>query len=85
MYKEELKKSTIEHREPIIWGFFILKYANLRMLELYYKFFDKLCDVNKVEELKMDTDSFNLALAEEELDENIFPGKRVEWSEALEV
>ena len=26
------------------------------MLELYYKFFDKFCDVNKFEELEMDTD-----------------------------
>ena len=28
-----------EHREPIIVGFFILQYAKLRMLELYYNFF----------------------------------------------
>ena len=26
------------------------------MLELYYKFFDKFCDLNKFEELEMDTD-----------------------------
>ena len=31
----ELLKSTIEHSEPIIVGFFILQYANLRMLEVY--------------------------------------------------
>ena len=44
LYEVELLKSTIEHREPIIVGFFILFYAKLRMLELYYNFFDKLCD-----------------------------------------
>ena len=33
--------------------FFILQYAKLRTLELYYKF----CDVNKTVELEMDTDS----------------------------
>ena len=60
----ELVKSTIEHREPIIVGFFILQYARLRMLELFYKFFDKFCDVNKFEELETDTDSLYLALAE---------------------
>ena len=38
IYEVELVKSTIEHREPIIVGFFILQYAKLRMLELYYKF-----------------------------------------------
>ena len=35
LYEVELLKSTIEHREPIIVGFFILQYAKLRMLELY--------------------------------------------------
>ena len=63
----ELLKSTIEHKEPIIVGFFILQYAKLKMLELYYNFFDKLCDVNKFEELETDTDSLYLAVAEETL------------------
>ena len=36
LYEVELAKKTIEHREPIIVGFFILLYAKLRMLELYY-------------------------------------------------
>ena len=55
----KLVKSTIKHREPIVYttvDFFILQYAKLRMLELYYNFFDKICDVNKFEELEMDTD-----------------------------
>ena len=47
LFEVELLKSTIEHREPIIVGFFILQYAKLRMLELYYNFFDKFCDVKK--------------------------------------
>ena len=34
IYEVELAKSTVEHREPIIVEFFILKYAKLRMLEL---------------------------------------------------
>ena len=57
LYEVELVKSKIEHREPIIVGFFILQYAKLRMLELYYNFFDKFCDVDTFEELEMDTDS----------------------------
>ena len=77
----ELFKSTIEHLEPIIVGFYILQYAKLRVLELYYNFFDKFCDVNKFEELEMDTDSLILALAEEDLDEFILPSKRAEWTE----
>ena len=35
LYEVELVRSEIEHREPIIVGFFILQYAKLRMLELY--------------------------------------------------
>ena len=35
LYEVELLKSTIEQREPIIVGFFILQYAKLRLLELY--------------------------------------------------
>ena len=57
LYEVELVKSEIEHREPIIVGFFILQYAKLRMLELYYNFFKKFCDTGKYEELEMDTDS----------------------------
>ena len=48
LHEEELLKLTIEHREPIIVGFFILQYAKLRMLELYYSLFDKFSDVKKM-------------------------------------
>ena len=53
----------------------------MRMLELYYKFFDKFCDVNKFEEIEMDTDSLYLVLAEEDLVDCILPSKRAEWTE----
>ena len=56
LFVVELLNTTIEHREPILVGFFILQYAKLRMLELYYNFFDKFCDVNKFEELEINTD-----------------------------
>ena len=67
LYEGELVKSENEHREPIIVGFFILQYAKLRKLELFYNFFDKHCDINKFEMLEMDTDSFILAVVEEEI------------------
>ena len=56
-YEFELAKSKVEHREPIRVGFFILQYAKLHMLELYYNFFDRFCDVGKFEELEMDANS----------------------------
>ena len=79
LYEVELAKAQIEHREPIIVGFFILQYAKLRILELYYNFFTKFCDVNKFEVFEMDTDSLYLALAEKELEDCIRPEMRAEW------
>ena len=73
-------KSTIEHREPIIVGFFILQYAKFRMLELYYNFFHKICDENKFEELEIDTDSLYLALAVDNLDDLLLPEKKAQWT-----
>ena len=67
LYEVELAKAEIEHREPIIVGFFILQYAKFRMLELYYNFFERFCDFNKFAEFEMDTDSLYLALSEKEL------------------
>ena len=78
-YKVELAKSQIEHKEPILVGFIILQYAKLPILELNYNFFTRFCDVNKFEELEMDTDSLYLALAEKELEDCIRPEMRAEW------
>ena len=78
LHEVELSKSEIEHREPIIVGFFILQYAQLRMLELYCNFFKKLSDTEKYEELEMDTDSLYSALSEKNLEEIILPEKRNE-------
>ena len=41
-YEVEMAKTEIEHREPVIVGFFILQYSKLRMLELYYDFFSEI-------------------------------------------
>ena len=79
LYEVELAKAEIEHREPIIVGFFILQYAKLRMLELYYNFFERFCDVNKFEELEMDTDSLYLAMSEKDLYDCIREESKAEW------
>ena len=81
LYEVELAKSEIEHREPILVGFFILQYAKLRMLELYYNFFKKFSDTDKYEELEMDTDSLYLALTEEIFEDDIPLEKRAEWNQ----
>ena len=79
LFEVELAKAQIELKEPIIVGFLILQYAKLRVLELYYNFFTRFCDVNKFEEFEMDTDSLYLALAEKELEDCIRPEMRAEW------
>ena len=81
LFGVELVKSEIEHREPIIVGLFILQYAKLRMLELYYNFFKKFCDTDKYEELEMDTDSLYLALSEDKLEDASLPEKRTKWDQ----
>ena len=79
LYEVKLAKAEIEHRELIIVGLFILQYAKLRMLEFYYNFFERFCDVNKFEELEMDTDSLYLALSEQKLYDCIREESKVEW------
>ena len=79
LYEVKLAKAEIEHKEPMIVGFFKLQHAKLRMLELYYSFFTRFCDVNEFEVLEMDTDSRYLALAENELEDCIRPEMRAEW------
>ena len=81
LYEVELVKSEIEHREPMTVGFFILQFAKLRMLELYYNFFKKFSDTDTYEELEMDTDSLYLALSEQNLEDVILPEKRAEWDQ----
>ena len=79
LYEVELAKAQIEHKEPMIIGFFVLQYAKLRMLELYYNFFARFCVVNMFEELEMDTDSLYLALAEKKLEDCMRPEMTAEW------
>ena len=81
LYKVEPVKSEIEHREPIIVGFFILQYAKLRTLDLYYNFFKQFWDTDKFEELEMDTDSLHLVLSEYKLEDVSLSENRAEWDQ----
>ena len=75
----ELAKSEIEHKESIIVGFFILQYGKLRILELRYFFCTNFCNADRYEQIKRDTNSQYLALAEAELYDSIRSEKRQEW------
>ena len=78
-YEVEMAKADIEHRKPIIIGFLKLQYAKPGLLERYYNFFVRFCDVKKFEVLEMDTDSLYLALSEEELYICIQEESKFEW------
>ena len=83
LYEMESVKADVEptlHKEPIILGFFILQYAKLRMLELYYNFFRKFCNPNSFEGMEMDTDSLYLAVAHDSLEDCIKPDMREVWN-----
>ena len=49
------------------------------MLEFYYSFIRNFSDIDKYEELEMDTDSLYLAVSEENLEDVILPEKRADW------
>ena len=49
------------------------------MLELYYNFSEKFCDLNKFEELEKDTDSLYLALSQKWLYDCIREESKDEW------
>ena len=78
LYEVELAKAEVKHKEPVVLGFFFLQYAKLRMLELCYNFCDKFCDINKIEELEMDTDFLYFALVEQQLADCIRPEMKAE-------
>ena len=79
LFEVEVAKAEIEHREAIIVGFFILQDAKLRMSELYYHFSERFCEVNKLEELEIDTDSLYLVLSEKEFYDYIREESKIEW------
>ena len=77
--KNELAKTKTELKEPIIVGFSNHQYAEIRLLEEHCILLTKFCDVNKFEEMEMDTDTLNLARAENELEGCIQTEMKAEW------
>ena len=79
IYEAELVKSEVNHKEPLIVSFFILQYAKLTMLQLFYNFFQLLCGSQKYELIEMDTDSLYKALSEDKVEELIRPEMELMW------
>ena len=75
----ELAKAQMEHTYSIFVGFFIFHCSKLRILELSFKSFTNISQVNKIGELEMDTDLLYLAIAETELENCIRHEKKPHW------
>ena len=71
--------SQVNHKEPIIVGFFILQYAKLTMLQLFYNFFQLSCYSQKYELIEMDTDSLYMTLSEDKVEELIKQEMKLMW------
>lgn len=79
LFEVTSSKVRIVHKEPIVVGFFILQYAKLRMLELYYNFLDKYCDKTKFVEIEMDTDSLYMSMSVDSVNDLVSAEKQAEW------
>ena len=67
------RKRRVTITRPYQCGIAVYQLAKLRMLEFYYDFLDKFCDRRDFELIKMDTDSFYMALSANDFDDIIKP------------
>ena len=85
LYRVEVAKAEIEHKEPVAVGCFSLQHANLRMMQPYYNFFEKFCDINNFEEFEMGTNSLYLSAAPQELTDFLQPEMKAEWRKSYQL
>ena len=71
-YEVEMNKKTVTYTLPVHLGFFVLQYAKMRMLQFYYDVINRYL----FQYCEMDTDSANLALASESVDDLVTPELR---------
>ena len=80
VYEIESLKAYVEHKVHMTKGFFIQEYAKLRMLELFYSFFQKFCIFNSFDELELHTESLYIAVAHDLFEDCITPEMRENWN-----
>ena len=72
-YEIAMNKKTVTYALPVHMGFFVLKYAKMRMLQFYYEFFNRYLERPLFQYCEMDTDSAYLALVGESVDDLVTP------------
>ena len=70
-YEMRFKKMALQQDLPVQIGFAVYQLAKLRMLEFYYDFLDYYIDRSNFCLVQMDTDSFYISLAADNLDDSI--------------
>ena len=78
-YEIELAKAQVGRKDLVVVKILKLQNAKLRMLRIYYNFFDKFCDLDHFEELEMDTDYLYHGLAERKLTNCTRTEMKAEW------
>ena len=75
-FEIDMSKRTVTYALPIHVGFFVLQYAKMRILQLYYDFINIYVERPLFQYCEMDTDSAYLALAGETVDALVIPELR---------
>ena len=75
-YEIEMSRRTVSYTLPVHVGFFILQYAKMRMLQLYYDFINRYVERPLFQYCEMDKDSAYLAFAGESVDALVTPDLR---------
>ena len=78
--KQNWRRQRLSTENQSLLGFLYSNTLNLDCWSFTTTFFERFCDVNKVEELELDTDSLYLALSERELYDCIREESKAEWS-----
>ena len=78
-YEMKKRKRTVQIKRPYQCAIAVYQLAKLRMLEFYYDSLDKYIDRSDIELCYMDTDSFDLALSGNSLDDIVKASLKKEY------
>ena len=83
IYEFTLYKQKVLLNVPIVLGFFVLQYAKLMLLQMYYDFFIKFCKNKSFELVHCDTDSIYICHCGDRLVDIIKPEMLAEFNKVV--
>jgi len=78
-----LTKEKVRQDVPVQLGKFILDYAKMHMVNFYFHVIKSHCDMDKIDLISMDTDSFTMAISADDLDDCVLPYAREKWEKQI--